>query len=366
MRTPGWRVAAALVLLPTLLAVGVASADPGPSTPSAPEAADRWGGRGLEGPILPRDDKNQFLGQDGQLHDSAGWTVRGRRGTVYLGEEFDSACYHGGTKLEQAMGRLARFARLIENSGRRVVFTVPPGKSAVNKRDLPRRLPHGACDADGLAAQDRVLDTFTDRNYLPMRSRLKALADRRAQAYWDLDSHWTTVGSTRWGQSLAKALDPRVARLQRYRAGTRTHVPDIAFLIGQQDVYETAPARLTKTRVRVSPARGSVAYDVETLTGYDLSWQTSPVSRTWPGRTLLLGDSFTYVGMESLMPLFQHGRFMWIGHTGTDAMIQAVIESDTVVVEVVQRYVPSSLVTKPATQLQLALALTTAGLGIRH
>ena len=162
-----------------------------------PDTASKWGGLGSEDPVL-RSDENTFTGYDGATYSRAGWTVKGRRGAVYLGEEFDSACLTGD-RFGQALGRLAQFARVIRASGRTVIFTVAPSKSAVYKKDLPTSMPHGSCDAQGIAAQDRVLDTFSDPSYIPLRKQMATMMDRGTPAYWRLDSHWTTVGSTRWG-----------------------------------------------------------------------------------------------------------------------------------------------------------------------
>jgi len=321
------------------------------------DAAAKFGGRGSEGPVVP-DPTSLFLGYDGGIYSKAGWTVKGRRGAVYLGEEFDSACLTGD-KFKHSLKRVANFAKIIRSSGRRVIFTVAPSKSAVYKRDLPlaKRMPHGSCDADGIKAQDKVLDTFKDPSYINLRSFLADQMKAKIPVYWTLDSHWTTLGSTQWGQAVAYTLDPAIQKRQRYKKTRRTHIPDIAYVIGNMNVHETQKALRTVTKVTSTPDPGSPPYSVKTLTGFDLSWTTTPQRKVWPGRTLLMGDSFTYLGMESLIPLFNHGRFMWTGHVDNTDLIQGIVESDTVVIEVAQRYVATSLLGDPATQLALTLAL---------
>lgn len=319
----------------------------------------KFGGRGSEEPVVASAE-NTFVGYNGRTYQRAGWTVRGRHGAVYLGEEFDSACLTG-TEFGDALDRVARFVKIIRASGRKVVFTVAPSKSAVYKQDLPKNLPHGICDEQGIAAQDQALDTFSDRSYVGMRKPLAGLMARGVPVYWRLDSHWTTLGSTRWGQAVAQRLDPAIAKIQRYRKTTRRHIPDIAYVLGNMSTHEKEQARATVTKVRSRADAGSPGYNVETLTGFDLRWSSLPKKKVWPGHTLLLGDSFTYLGMESLIPLFRHGRFMWTGHVDNGDLIQAVTQSDTVVIEVAQRYVPTSQLGDPSIQLQLALALATSG-----
>ena len=40
--------------------------------------------------------------------------------------------------------------------------------------------------------------------------------------------------------------------------------------------------------------------------------------------------------LENLRPLFRQGRWMWYAHTDLDDVIDAMVESDTVVLELVQ------------------------------
>jgi hypothetical protein len=137
-------------------------------------------------------------------------------------------------------------------------------------------------------------------------------------------------------------------------------VPDIAYVVGRTDIEETEEARLTRTRVRTTFEAPGYRYD--TLTGFDISWSNRPARKTWPGRTLLLGDSFTYLGMESLVPLFRQARFMWLGHVNNVDIVRAVTESDTVVIEVAQRYVANSWLADPLVDTLLGVALTASDL----
>ena len=132
---------------------------------------------------------DQYVGKDGQLHGLAPWTVPGKNDTLYFGEDFDSYCLWGAD-LQKALKKLATVARIIQKSGRKVVFTVGPNKSSVNKKDLdPANYPNGQCDVDGMVAQEQVMDAFTNPNFVPLRRTLLGLA-KTEQPYWRLDSHW--------------------------------------------------------------------------------------------------------------------------------------------------------------------------------
>ena len=287
-----------------------------------------------------------FIGIDGQVHQSAPGLVYGANSTVYFGQEFDGACYWGN-RFPKAMAKLGKLADVIEASGRRVIFTVAPNKSSINRGDLPADLPHGDCDRVGIKEQNRVLDTWSDGRYLPLRAPLARDTAAGRAMYWKIDTHWTTVGGTAFARALARRLDARVARLQRYRASKETISVDFNAIGLLDGVQETGPAKIPTTKVTTKPTKGSVAFDPIDV-AHGLQWANKPVRRTIAGQTLLIGDSFMYRAMPSLLPLFEDGRFIWPAADDLALVARAIRQSDTVVLEVVQRYLPSSAIASVA------------------
>lgn len=286
---------------------------------------------------LPREadgTPDEFLGQDGLMHAVTPIAVSGRHGYAYIGADFDTACAFGGL-LEPGMKRLAALARVIARSGRRVVYTVTPNKSTVVRDGLPSPLPQGSCAQRGMNVQARILDRFRDPRYVPLRRRLI----ETPHAYWRLDSHWNTVGTSLMARSVAGGLDPELAARQHYRRTTRHHVGDLTEFVPGPD-QEEAAALLPDNGVSTRPATGSPAYDPSLRHVYtDLSWVSRPAAKTYPGRTLVMGDSFTYVGFEAMSTLFRKGRFIWVGFVSAEELIKAIRKADTVVFTAVQRYV---------------------------
>lgn len=277
-----------------------------------------------------------YVGADGILYPAAPVVVTGNDGYLYIGEDFDTYCYDRQA-FPRAMGKLAKVARLIEKSGRRAIFTVAPNKSSVMTGDVSS-FPHGACAKKGVAKQAKVLDTFDDPHYLNVRA---ALARDKRQVYWRTDAHWSTVGASDYAKALAAKLSPRLAAEQRYKITSRTELGDLMeYLLIPQP--ETAPAALPNNGVTVRTAPGSDGFDPVSAVSFDHSWISSPRKKTFKGHTLLVGDSFTYVGLEPLRPLFSHGRFLWISFGTLDRIIQGITQADTVVIAVVQRFVARS------------------------
>ena len=275
-----------------------------------------------------------FIGIDGLSHLVSPVAIPGKDGYIYIGADFDTACAFGA-HLRPAMTRLSRLANILEKAGKRVFFTVAPNKSVVLKGKLPTDPPQGACSRRGMNVQAKLLDRYKDPRYIPIREALVGAP----HPYWRTDSHWNTIGTTVFAQHLALALDPTLARQQSYRKTKRTQLGDLSHYVPGVGA-ETEVARVPNNGVRTKPTRGSAAYDPSLEAVHtELSWTSKPVRRTYPGRTLILGDSFTYVASEALTNLFRRGRFMWVGFQDSiEEYSSAIKEADTVVFSVVQRY----------------------------
>lgn len=287
-----------------------------------------------------RDDETTFTGADGATYPRSPMTVHGLDGELFLGPDFDVACALG-TDYTDALRTFAGVARVISRSGRRVVFTAAPNKSSVFPELVdPAAYPHGRCGRRGVAAGIKALQRFDDPDFLPL---LEPLRRSRHQVFWKTDPHWSSVGGSVFAKQLAHHLDPRLGRLQRYRYGTET---GLGMLNAEQGISttETLETASPKTPVSVRTGRGCDPWAGYPTLIYETCWVSSPAKRTWPGRTLLLGDSFMMYALQSLQPLFRQGRFMWVGHADRDVAAQ-VQRSDTVVMEVAQLFVPGSVIT---------------------
>ena len=314
---------------------------PAPATHSVDRSQD-WDRAGTRGGAGTGVSRAAFTGQDGLVHDPSPLAVNGGNGVVFYGEDFDAACAFG-MEFDKGLKRIARLVDAIENSGRHVLFSIAPNKTAVDKAALAgASLPHGKCDSRGIRQQDRALDTFRNDNWVPLRAKLTRQAARGADEYWKVDTHWTSVATTTWAEDLAESLSPKLAQRQSYRRDTESLHVNLSFLGMTGDIVETSRGRATTTKVRVKPKPNIGVFDPEVVSP-TVGWQASPRTRTWPGRTLILGDSFAYRALDPLMHLFRNGEFLWLGIVPAPDLVDAIAKADTVVVEVVQRYVPGSI-----------------------
>lgn len=298
---------------------------------------------------LPR-----IQGPDGPLLRSL-LVVRGESDYLYYGQDFDNACADGEAFARQ-LDRLALVARRIERSGRTVVFSVAPNKTAIVGDELPKVIPHGRCARAGIRQQNRTLDRYNDPQFLPLRQPLAQQYAAGTQNYWKQDTHWTTVGSLTYAQALAAKLDPALADRITVERDTRTQVSDLNDLIGLT-AWETAPSAQLSTGAPAVPTADSETYDYYQPYGGVQKWLTD-TDGALPGKTTLIGDSFTYYSLENLRPLFADGQFLWDRNTEDDQdFIEAIIASDTVIISTAQRNVTANKLLRPGFVKRLTEAL---------
>lgn len=272
-------------------------------------------------------------------HPVAPTVVRGRDGYLFLGQDFDNLCL-GTARFRSSLRRLSRLVDVIAASGRRVVLTVAPNKSTVMSSRLPAVLPHGRCATSALRHQAAVLDDYADPHYLALRPSLDDLLRGGVEPYWRDDTHWTGTGASTYAGLLAARLG--IAGLRTHDL-TVTHEGDLGGLIG---------VRLRETR-RVKRVTGDISEIHVPHDGYQLHvapmrrW-TSETPGALPGRTVLIGDSFTANYLDNLQPLFAHGTFLYDRpYQDMKRVVSEIQRADTVVIEVVQRFVPTTRLLGP-------------------
>ncbi|GAA1508169.1 hypothetical protein GCM10009741_01050 [Kribbella lupini] len=278
---------------------------------------------------------------------ASGKVVRGPNGYLFLGEDFTKACQQT-PGFRQGLDGLAALADVIERSGRKVVITVGPNKSSVV--EPPSVVPDGQCALDGIAEQNRILDAYEHPAWLGLRQELT-----RSQTYWRTDSHWSGAGSAVFAKALAAKLKLQARLTTTPDQVTKT--ADLNVLLGLT-ATETPPSLQVSTGTTVTPQPGYAAYDpTKVLYGVE-RWKTTPATGLIGGKSVIIGDSFSYFALGNLRPLFADGTFLWTGHVSEAELIAAIKGADTVVIQIVQRSItPGHVFATKAFRDKVAAAL---------
>ncbi len=262
--------------------------------------------------------------------------VVGSGGWLYISQDWRVACQDAGNDRRVAEAASALVSAL-ERGGRRAVVVVGPDKSTVVRSPLPATgVPDRAC---GDAARARAWSALSrSRGFLDLRPALASASRGTLPTYWRKDTHWTPTGGAVFARALAERLDPALGRRVALRPGTYSRDGDLARDLGLPSGETVRGAQLVNPYVTgVDEGYWLVGMPQAALVSRTV---VQPGGRVVPGRTVVLGDSFTGTAYASLRPLFEEGVYFHPGYGRDDLgpVLAQLVNADTVVVEVVERF----------------------------
>lgn len=290
--------------------------------------------------------------------------VRGKDGFLFYGEDFTTACVPSAT-FERGLVELSRLAEVVAASGRQVVFTVAPNKTSVATESLPAAAPRADCSVPGFKDQNRILDGLDHPLGLNLREGLAREQRAGRATYWKTDTHWNPTGAAHFLTGLTDRFAPDFESRTQLTPDKATEVGDLVKLLGLNHEETNDSVRLTgagtveKLEGRRSQLPGFKKYS-------SIRWRSNPTQGRIPGKTVLIGDSFASAALDLLQPAAAEGEFLWLGRFPQSQMTQAIADSDTVVLELVQRNVTKSPLTDPAFVETLRVALTESDTNARR
>lgn len=262
--------------------------------------------------------------------------IIGRNGWLFLAGELSNACFPGLSS-DDVVNRWDRLVRIISASGRKVALAIPPDKSTVYPEMMPLDSPNWECaETNRKELWDR-LDPNKVAGLLPLHSAIdKAKVATREILYHRMDTHWNTVGSTVMIQEIIKSLAPELWFDEDVKDGGRSdYYGDLTSLMGAQEKDKSPGRNILRPGVEEKYSKDA------TLDGGSpviISENTTHNERDLlPGKTLLVYDSFGDVAIESFRPFVKYlTAIQWFNSSHSD-MIDKIEESNTVVLESVER-----------------------------
>ncbi len=276
--------------------------------------------------------------------DAAKRVVVGSDGYLFIAQDWTVACQDRG-KARTTADRVAALASALQASGRPATVLVAPDKSSIMTKQVPARVPDGACGKAERAALWTALGEHGGPSFLDVRPAVAELSGKQ-QTYWRKDTHWTPTAGTAYASELARRIDPLTQLRLTTKAATYTRTGDLASVLGR-------PAGETVRGLQTVNPLVTVRELAPTKVGL-----TNPVrhtrataalgGRVIPGRTVIVGDSMDDVVVEQLAPLFADAVFVWVLEQDPVGPVMAQVRGgDRVVVEAVERLAQRSRVLKP-------------------
>jgi hypothetical protein len=264
--------------------------------------------------------------------------LQGQDGWLYFGSDVRSMCEPART-VDDTVERLGRLAEAVESSGRRFVFTVAPDKTTIYPDALPDTYLGEECAAERRTAFWDALRSEAPEWYADLRVPLEEEQERTGPLYRPSDTHWAPRGAAVYAEELARALDPRLLDdFEVVENGTVDEPGDLARMLGTR-VEDEVPA-VSVVRPGVEPVGRDTLELPGVPTGQPVTARNeSSDALLFPGRTLLLGDSFTNASLKPLGGLFAEVTLLHNEVAGPypQAVADMIVDSDVVVLEIVER-----------------------------
>jgi hypothetical protein len=256
--------------------------------------------------------------------------LQGKDGWLFLGADVSGPC-EPLLPLDETLAGLTRFGELVERAGKTYVFTVAPDKSTMNPDKMPETYVGEDCAPEAKDEFWERMETDPPLGYVDLKQELERVQEEGGVNLWrPSDTHWAQRGALVYAEELADALDPALWRSSRIvETGPVELQADLAAQLGTPRTDEVPGWRLEREGVTVTDERATTLG--ATTTGAPL----------YTPSTLILGDSFTQSSLSLLSPLFASARVVQPA-TATDdppALVSAVLSSDTIVLEIVERSV---------------------------
>ena len=274
--------------------------------------------------------------------------IRGSDGWLYFGGDVSGVC-NPAMPVDEVVGSLERLNAAIDASGRTLVLAIAPDKSTVVPEHLPDRFAGQECAAE----RKDAFWTAVTSSRLPLvdlREPLEQAQERTGTTlYRKTDSHWTPLGAAVLVEQIVGRLDPGLLRggPSPFVEGDDIELRgDLGAMIGRPSTDTTVEVSVQRPGVTLTVAGQPIEpVDVPGTGSRPATVDVSSTdARLYPGRTAVLGDSFFGSARPLFAPFFDEVSIM--DHQADPAvMAQLMVDSDTIVVELVERSVAAGKVT---------------------
>jgi hypothetical protein len=308
--------------------------------------------------VAIRDNKrliNKIFGENpSYAGNSDDQVLLGNKGWLYLQDDFNQAC-SPGIPLKTVLAGVKRLDKMLADSGRRLVFTMPPDKSTADPQFLPKAFADRACSIRARDERWKALRGLKLPGYVDTRSLVeKQEKASGAAAFLPYDTHWTQNSSVIFIESIAEKLDPDLPKGTHNVPGPiGTEPGDLEVILnGTSTLHKFQDVYVVRDGVPVpKPQEEELAATANAyrITRY-VNTTTGP-AKLFDPKTVWIGDSFTNRSLNKLAPFFRDVTRVpeltkaVLANSATDPvytkararMIKEIVESKVTVLELVER-----------------------------
>jgi len=293
--------------------------------------------------------KNQAIRVDGRIDRvvfretaSAGSTsprvIYGAASILFISDALNEAC-NPHIQTPKLIARMTNLAQVVTDSGREFRLIVSPDKSSILRDYLPIKYPLKACFETYNDDFWKQLQKGDVSGFVNLQGDLsKARSSRREILFKRRDTHWDDSGAAIASRAVVNSFVPGLweDNLLNF-TGLGEYNGDLNVLSGET-LLDSAP---TYSHVRADVEQVSVQLIDGSERGQNRSVKhTSTSSYLIPGRTLVLGDSFSEAAEPFFANYFEDITFMRLSDFSTNKYLNLIADADRVMFWSVERSFP--------------------------
>ena len=235
--------------------------------------------------------------------------IHGKDGYLFLNDDFGTACQSAGV-IAQIVTGISKLVEVINQSGRRAIYTVAPNKTTLHRELLPD--DQGSVDCldkysnglwEGLSAAN--IDGYVD-----LKSALSDAMDQtRKPLFLRKDSHWDSAGNAAAAKAVINTLQPGLwddSALQ-YK-GLIDYIGDFTYLEGNPVVDQTPLYEVVRPEITAGTPE---IWDNGDLTHiYRRYTNNGPAGSLITAKTVIMVDSFGVEAVGRIIPYFADITFV--------------------------------------------------------
>ena len=264
--------------------------------------------------------------------------IEGRGGVAFIVDAFSEACNpHIQTGL--LVNQMKLLSQVIAKSGREFRLVVSPDKSSILRDFLPVNFALKNCFDSYNRDFWEKLERGGISGFVNLHSELlNARVKRREILFRSRDTHWDSAGAAMAAKTVVNSLVPDTWEDNLFKfSGLVELSGDLDALTGKT-IIDTAP---TYTLVR----RDVIQVASDAIDQIDQSpnrriQHTSKSSFLIPGRTLILGDSFSEAAAPFFLSYFEDVTLMRLSEFSSDKFITLIRKANNVLFWSVERSFP--------------------------
>ena len=164
---------------------------------------------------------NDLFGEQPSYFGSAGnpQVLFGQGKWLFFMDDFNKAC-SPEIRLDQVIAGVKRLNKMLDDSGRRLVITVPPDKSTVETQYLPKAFELKQCSEIAKEQRWKAIRSMGVPGYVDVRSAVEQQEkDKGHPAFLEYDTHWNQDSAATFVESVVKKIDPSLLAHTQVQGG---------------------------------------------------------------------------------------------------------------------------------------------------